>query len=373
MARSRLHGVRFALPSALLTTALLAARCPAEESARVAPDDAHLQYVGRFDRRDPAGPRCEWPASSVVVRFRGTGLSAEMADTSDGDAFEVVIDGKPAAVLRPGRGTHTIEVAKDLPAGEHTVELVKRTEAVVGRAQFRGFVLPAGTALLDPRPATRRIEVIGDSISCGYGNEAASEKLHFDPATENAYLAYGAVAAWAVDAQYVCVAWSGKKVWPDNALPDLYDLALPTDPASRWDFSAPPPDVVLINLATNDFNPKPPDADQWTAAYAAFVRRVRGHYPKALIYLASGTMMSDAWPPGQKAMTTLLADLDRVLADLNKGGDTNVRLLPFGSQDAQADGLGADYHPSVKTDAKMAEKFVVAMQRDLGYAPVPQK
>ena len=100
------------------------------------------------------------------------------------------------------------------------------------------------------------------------------------------------------------VAWSGRKMWPDNNIPAIYDRALPTDPTSRWDFARWTPDSVLINLATNDFGAGVPDADQWTAAYAAFVRRVRTNYPKATIYLSSGPMMSDDYPAGRKSRST---------------------------------------------------------------------
>ena len=56
------------------------------------------------------------------------------------------------------------------------------------------------------------MEVIGDSISCGYGNEAANEHEHFSPTTENAYFSYGAIAARAFNADYTCIAWKWEKV-----------------------------------------------------------------------------------------------------------------------------------------------------------------
>ncbi len=72
--------------------------------------------------------------------------------------------------------------------------------------------------------------MIGDSISCGYGNEGKSQNEHFSPDTENARDAYGAIAARRLGADYACVAWSGRKMWPDNTVPEIYDRALPQDP-----------------------------------------------------------------------------------------------------------------------------------------------
>ena len=332
----------------------------------VSPTDAKLLYTGRADTRDASGPRFEWSASMVTIRFRGTDLQAKINESGD-DYFEVVVDHAALQVIHPPKGNSVVDLARGLPNGTHEVRMLKRTEAFVGRVQFTGFALNRGGELLQvPRPA-HKIEVIGDSISCGYGNEGVSEKEHFRPDTENAYLSYGAVAARAMDADYTCVAWSGKKLWPDNTIPELYDRALPTDPTSGWDFAKWTPDAVLINLATNDFGPGIPDADKWTNAYEAFVQRVRKNYPKATIYLASGSMMSDFWPPKVKALSTLNGYLDRIQSELKADGETNVRIIHFEPQNGAVDGLGSDYHPSVKTDANMAAKFEAALHADLGW------
>lgn len=332
----------------------------------LSPTDPKILYTGRVDTRDANGPRFEWSASLVTLRFRGTDLQAKINESGN-DYFEVVVDNGAPQVIHPDKGDSVIDLAHGLPNGTHEVRMLKRTEAFVGRVQFTGFALNQGGELLKPRRPAHKIEVIGDSISCGYGNEGANEKEHFRPDTENAYLSYGAIAARAMDAEYVCVAWSGKKLWPDNTIPELYDRALPNDPASTWNFAQWKPDVVLINLATNDFGPGIPDADKWTAAYKTFVKRVRTNYPKATIYLASGSMMSDAWPPKVHALSTLKDYLTRIQSELKAEGETNVRLIHFDPQNGAVDGLGSDYHPSVKTDAKMAAKFEAALQSDLGW------
>lgn len=166
----------------------------------VSPADPRVRYVGRFDTTDPAGPRCAWSASSVMLKFQGTGLNVKLGDGSS-NAYQVVVDGKPAAVLTPKGGTHVYSVYRGT-GGPHTVSLVKRTEALFGTTPFLGFQLARGGSLL-PLPARprRRLEVIGDSISCGYGNEARDQTEHFSAATENAYLTYGAIAARTLGAE----------------------------------------------------------------------------------------------------------------------------------------------------------------------------
>jgi hypothetical protein len=349
-----------------------AAAAPPAESAAVAalptlvpPTDSRIRYIGRFDWRDSAGPRCEWTGSEVELRFSGSDLNAVINDTGS-DYFEVVVDGVAGAPLAVQKGEATYSVVAGAPRGNHIVEIFKRTEAFVGDAQFCGFQLAAGGKLLPLGPApSRRLEVIGDSISCGYGNEGKDQNEHFTPATENGYLSYGAVAARRVGAEYTCIAWSGRTMWPTNSIPEVYDYTLPDDTTSRCDFTKWIPGAILINLSTNDWNKGAPDEASWTGAYENFIAHLRAFYPNAAIYCASSPMMSDDWPPNAKARSTSIAYLNRIVADENKAGDLKVRYLEFPAQDGAADGLGADWHPSVKTDAKMAAILDAALQKDL--------
>lgn len=352
----------------MLRTALLLATLTLPAfAATLAPTDAALRYVGRFDQGDAAGPRCTWSASSVAFTVSGGSASVTLKDGGK-NHWQVVINGQPASVLALEAGEKTYPLAASLPAGRHTIELVKRTEASQGATQILGFTIDDDAKLLPTADRARRIEVIGDSISCGYGNEAPNKETKFTPATENAWLAYGAVAARAVAADYVCVAWSGKKLWPDNSIVDLYDRVAPSVSAAGWDFTRQSPDVVVINLGTNDFNAKTnPEEAGWVAAYVKFIREIRARYPKAAIYCAVGPMLSD-WPGDRKPRTTILGYVGKILAEANAdtAGSPPARLLDFGVQ-AQHNGIGAQWHPSVKTHSIMADKLVAALRKDLGW------
>jgi hypothetical protein len=330
----------------------------------VSPADPLVRYVGRFDRVDTSGPRCSWPASSIAFTVSGGSVDVRLKDGGR-NFWQVVVDGSPTAVLALDSGEKDYSVARDLPAGRHTIELVKRTESHVGFTQFLGLTID-DSAKLFPTPARpHRIEVIGDSISCGYGNEAPNKETHFTPATENAWLAYGAVAARELDADYVCIAWSGKKLWPDNSLVDLYPLAEPAYLKSKWDFTLWTPEVVVINLATNDFGRGNPDEAGWVAAYVAFIAEIRARYPQAPVYCAIGSMMSD-WPQDRKPRTTLIGYLQKVVALANSAGEPPVRVVDLGVQKME-NGIGADWHPSAKTHALMGDILATTIKRDLGW------
>ena len=334
-------------------------------AAEISPRDANVRYVGRFDLADEAGPRCTWPASTVAFTVSGGSVGVRLKDNGK-NFWQVVINGESTGVLALQPGEQVYPVAKDLPPGRHTIELVKRTESFVGVTQVLGVVIDDGAKLWPTPERVRRIEVIGDSISCGYGNEAASKEEKFSAATENAWLAYGAVGARAVEADYVCIAWSGKKLWPDNSIVDLYGRTLATSDKSVWDFARWTPDVVVVNLGTNDFNSKGnPDEAGWVAAYVEFIAQIRGRYPKAAVYCAVGTMMSD-WPESRKPRTVILGYLEKVIAQANAAGGAPVRLIDFGVQKKE-NGIGADWHPGAKTHELMGAQLAETLKRDLGW------
>ncbi len=328
--------------------------------------DPNVRLVGRFDTRDPAGPRCAWAGSSIQVRFQGTALNV-LLKTTGADQWQAVVDGAPAATLGLTKGSTLYRAASGLPDKEHSVELFKRTEPLVGTTQLLGFQLEREKKLL-PLPARRdrRIEFVGDSITCGYGNEAASEKDHFTAATENNYQAYGAVAARDLGAEYVAVAWSGKWLFGDNAIQLLYDRALPDDAQSKWDFSGWVPQAVVVNLGTNDFGPRNPTEKEWQDAYRGFIQTLRRNYPACHVFCAVGSMMSDAWPPERKALSTIRQYTSGLVDGLRKAGDKKVHYVEFDVQDPK-NGLGADWHPSVKTHRLMADRLVAAVKKELGW------
>lgn len=323
------------------------------------PTGPRIVLVGRFDLSDPTAVACQWSASEVRLRVKGPSLVASIEEAGK-DEWQVVVDGKPTEVVTPATGAadYTISLGAD---AVHDVSLVKRTEPFVGTTRFHGFDVPGG-GLFQARRRPKLIEVVGDSITCGYGIEGKNQNEHFTPETENAYLSYASVAARALDADVRILAWSGRKMWPDNTVPEIFDRVLPTQPQPVV-ADEPAPDAVVINLATNDFNPNNPDEKGWTDAYEGFIHRVRLKTPNVPVYVTLGSMMTDDYPPGHKALSTARGDLTRMVARIH---DPRVRFLEFEKQRME-DGIGADWHPNVVTEGKMGERLAEAMKKDLGW------
>lgn len=321
-----------------------------------------MQFVGRFDFSDKDHPRFAWPASSIVARFVGRGLRVRLKDRGYSE-LQVVLDGVPSRVLSTNPLRDTYDIASGLTDGPHDLVLVKRTEARLGELQFLGF--DPGGALVSPGQApARRVEFIGDSITAGYGDEGPGVNCNGNVlAFENEFLAYGGVAARMLNAERVTLAWSGRTT---EEMTDLYERTLPGHADSRWDFRQWTPDAVVINLGTNDFNHGDPGQATFARSYRALVERVRALYPNTQIVCAVGPMLTDSYPPGVHALTHTRAYIAGIVSAARAKGDTRISFLEFPTQDL-ANGMGCDYHPSLKTHRLMGEQLAAALRERLGW------
>ena len=322
-----------------------------------------VRFVGRFDRGDAAGPRFAWSGSAVMARFSGASVGVRLGG---GQQYAVVLDGVLLPKLVPAPAGALTAIAAGLAAGEHTVALYRRTEASQGESQLLGFDFGGGTLLAPPPTPDRRIEMIGDSITCAYGVEGADMNCNYTPDTQNQYLAYGDITGRNLGADVVTLAWSGKGVvcnYGDDPascidpFPSYYDRVLPNRADSLWDFSWQP-HAVVINLGTNDFSTAmDPTPEQFSAAYRTFILHIRGKYPGALILCTVAPLLDGA------DLATARAAIDAAVA---AAGDARIKSFTMDPTDP-ADGYGCDYHPSVKTHQKMAAVLTARLKQELGW------
>jgi lysophospholipase L1-like esterase len=336
---------------------------------------AGVRWVGRVDVSDPQAIKLAWSGTGFVGTFSGAVVSAKLKTVGDGDIFfQPVVDGKPGARFSVGSAEKTVELASGLSAGEHRVELYRETEGKgFGYSVFSGFA--AGTPAAPPAASGRLIEVIGDSISAGYGNLGSEQHAgggpdpsggcRFTTETESAYLAYGHVAARAVDAEASVLAGSGWGIYSDNGgntanvMPALFANVLGEQSTPVWPFTKQP-QAVVINLGTNDAAAKNLTADKFKPAYSAFIATIRGKYPNTLILCAVGSMISGTDRDNAKTYLT------EVIADLAAKGDQKLKLLDLGTQDANM-GTGCDWHPSKAEQARLGMLLATELKASLGW------
>jgi hypothetical protein len=354
--------------------------------------EAKTKLVGRYDLTDPAKPVFDWSGNYVEARFSGTTVTVGIETKTPVIFVATIDDRKPIKFKAVPNQTGYVLTPQPLPAGEHVVRVHRNTEALSGGAlAFTGFNFGADGKPLPPIERPRRIEYIGDSITCGYGNEGANATCPYDipdpdvpgarvPITENQYLAFGSIAARALDADAVTICWSGKGVYqnyrekegdPDKAttIPEYYKRTVGSDRNGKpWDFVEPEPSVVVIAIGQNDFG-RDVNADsisdgidlvKFKNTYTDFLKFVRSKRPNAHIFLAVPPMLSDKFPL-DNARSDCRSILRSIAEDFARAGDPKVysmELLEMGV----AYGLGCDYHPNLTVHEKMAEQVIGAIR-----------
>lgn len=355
------------------------------------PTGSTIRLVGRYDLTAAGAPRLSWTGSQIFLRFFGTSLAMKvnahrLGTEADGqpmcDFWQITVDQNPPMILATPEGVATYQIAADLELTEHEVVIYKRTESLVGFVDFLDFDYGASGKNLAPAPApaaSRHLEFIGDSITAGFGLEAANEQCKFSAATENSYGAFAQQTALALRAEAHLLAWSGRGVYRNydettvETMPELYERTLPHEasPDRRWDFSHWPADAVVINLGTNDFHAAdpaqsvPPRQD-FVSAYVHLLDKVQQHHPTASIWCCLGPMISAEHRPIAAAYVKEAQASFSQKRNLSLDIKAQLHYLEF-DRPLSGDGFGADFHPSRATQAKMADRLTLALKKNLGW------
>lgn len=341
-----------------------------------------LRFHGRV-LPDPQG-RCvwmNWSCAGCTVRFRGSRLRARFLAVQEEmqapfETQALLLDPVVAALadgseefclrqkLRQPEEWVTLFQGAD---GEHSLRITKLSENVMGKLGLAE--LETDGEFLPPAQEGRklRIEVVGDSITCGYGNE--SELPGFRTEDENGEIAYGALAARELGAEYSAISVSGcsaaEPVWlPHMQNRGMLSMYAYTDapmerfwglqPATRWDFEANHSDVVVVNLGTNDANTlkmlnfSQEGVESFHRDFDALITDIRAlNGPETYILCTLGSMDYYLWDDIR----------DIVDAYVRRTGDGRIGCRKMGAIIPFTEGTGADTHPSAATHARMGKEL----------------
>lgn len=241
---------------------------------------------------------------------------------------------------------------------------VKESEVQYASSGILAFYTDEEAEIRPTDKKDRKIEFIGDSITCGYGVLGKPENL-FSTETESADDAFAVQCARALDADYQLVSFSGigvisRYIEPEENEP-LTDVLMPalyphTDAVlakrygwrpESWDFSSFCPQVVVINLGTNDDSYTRgirEREERFEEEYCEFVRNIHRRNPEAEIVCTFGVMSQ-----------RLLPRVEEAVQRLSESG-VPVRMhreepMPPGEV------TGCDGHPSAQRQRKMAESL----------------
>ena len=324
-------------------------------------DSKDIYYIGRFDFTDPKAPKVWAPGAYVQARFRGTACDIVVNDEvrygSTHNYLEIAVDDRPPFRVQTTGETNTIRAAAGLTSGAHTITVCKDTESEMGYVEFVGFRCQS---LLPPPPLPKRkMEFIGDSITCGAGSDLSvapcGKGTWYDQ--HNAYLSYGPTTARALHAQWHLSSVSGIGLMHSccdmkATMPDVFGSVNLRDKTLPWDFRRYQPDVVTICLGQNDGEQDPA---AFRDHYVQFIQQVRGDYPKAQIVCLSSPM-ADA------RLTAYLKDnLTRVADEMHQSGDKNVHTFFF----SRSYNNGCGGHPDLAQHGQIAGELTTCLQTRL--------
>ncbi|MDL2266294.1 GDSL-type esterase/lipase family protein [Parabacteroides sp. OttesenSCG-928-G21] len=342
--------------------------CEAKEGTVITPDNPHIAYIGRVSFANPESPCFTYPGVQIQAIFEGTSIALQMKPNSG--YFMIELDDREPFKVNFTETDSILTLAEGLPDERHKVTVTLAYEGYQRRPEFRGFILDPGKKLpIAPELPQRKIEFIGNSITCGYGNEAPDANAPFRDETSNHYYTYAAITARAFHAQSLVVAksgigiyrnYGGPKTGSQDCMPAMYHQTLFTDNRESWDFNRYTPDVVCINLGTNDVSTQPYDVKLLEEGYRNFLQTVRKNYPQAKIVLLTGCMLSG------KALQDVQRVMNRVVKEANDSGDKAVYRFDFPPQDGNL-GYGAHYHPSLAQHRKMAEELIPFISGIMGW------
>lgn len=331
-----------------------------------------------------------WSCSGFTVKFKGTVLFAELEaqgseeyDGTPGDPnvphrtvwpwVSVFVDGseEPARTfeINDRATSHLLYACGD--EAEHVIRVVKLTENIKTGLALNGLCTD-GSILSQPETQDKkRIEFIGDSITCGFGLGTKEKDRFYYPQEENVWMAHGPTAArnLGMDWQMMCI--SGICLAPRKEIPMpvamnmLYEYTdrpsqqMSELDADKWNFTMHPVDYVVINLGTNDstaasFSDEPNKIEeQYGKDYIHFLKTVRKcNSAKTKIICAMGSMDYYFYDTMVNAVNVYKAETN----------DKNVYCFKY-CRMSPADPVGACGHPSEVTQQKMAKELTAFIQK----------
>lgn len=135
-------------------------------TTKILPNDPNFSYSGRINKLLPDKYRFDWPGISIRIKFSGKCLTLLIKDNSGRNAWNVIIDGIQT-ILFTNTATTEYKITCSLDAKMHELLIMKRTETILGSAEFLGIQIDDEAKIEPIMKPERRIEFYGDSFTAG--------------------------------------------------------------------------------------------------------------------------------------------------------------------------------------------------------------
>lgn len=352
-----------------------------------------LQKLGRtYEDKESGILYFNWTCSGIELIFRGTCLIASMHAQSGVETERDVVSGNmeervtwpwvsifldendiPDRRFEVSRPKDTHLIFQSEVEETHRIRIVKITENLKTGLGIDGFFAEGGFLPPENKSGRRRIEFIGDSITCGFGNETKEKDRLYYSDEENGWLSHAAIAARRLDMDWNMICVSGICLGRRDAIPMPYDMnelypytdriledRLGEETYQIWDFVGNASDYVVLNLGTNDANgitgaliPEK-EEEKFRREYYDFLEMLRKRNgPAANIICALGSMDYYLYHP-----------IEEIVAEYKmRTGDERISCFRYPRIDA-LDPVGACSHPYVLTHQKMADALVEYIRKE---------
>lgn len=336
----------------------------------------HIRYLG-------------YSATSISFRFVGRHASADLISDPDNWAKEhhawIAVylndDTEPVKRLELTKSHQTVLLYEGNKADTVTITIMKYSEPEYAICGIEAITIDSEVLLPPPAPKERKIQIIGDSITCGYGIEGSPDDLLHNTATENPAKAYSVLTARNLNADLEIVAWNGKGVissylgeeenTPDRSwlVPMLYQY---TDAGccsqyfqearedwEKWNFHNFVPDLVILYLGTNDASYTreiPARNQEFCISYQELLLDIHTKHPDARLLCILGTMDQRLCPVVEQAV--------KQFTDTHPKAEVSYLELP---PQQEEDGVGTFWHPTPATHQKIANLVTERIQKMMGW------
>jgi len=325
--------------------------------------------------------------SGVEYKFNGKSttisLTADSSAASTDNPARIVIlaDGE----LYKDDTVKSVESEFDVTfetSGEHIVRFMKVSECPNGSVRITA--IKADAEKIEPTAdAEKKIEFIGDSITCAYGVDGTEGT--FSTKTEDGTKSYAYLASKQLNADYSMVSFSGFGIISGystdgtrnlvSTVPQYYDKLgfsywnqfgsdITQLKEVSWDASQFVPDLVIINLGTNDNSymqnvkgDRAKEEADFVEEYVKFIEQIRSVHPDAEILCTLGIMGQELYPQIEEAVSTYKA----------ASGDEKVNAYKFNQQNINKNGKGIDWHPAPQSHVEAAEELVAEIKKLYGW------
>ena len=334
-------------------------------------DKTNVKLLGRALVRDDI---LRLTLSGTGCEFTFTGCKLALTVGVDSDCFNdgrrcnmpriaILCDGRIIVKKLIEQRSERFDIVSSETPVTKTIRIVKLSECAFSHAEVSPAESDDGAVIAPTDEKPLKIEFIGDSITCGYGVDDSNLQSEFSCEAENAMKSYAYIAADLLGADYSLFSYSGYGIISGYSgdgvrntrelLPPYYEscgFSYSSVNGTKlkdipWDFSAFVPDIIVLNLGTNDnsFCAFHNEAyREFEDSYLAFLKVVRRCNPNAHIICSLGIMLTEPLPYIENAVKRL--------------GDSNVSVFRYTMQNGLL-GFGSNWHPSEDTQRRAGEEL----------------